>query len=155
MKDTTDILHKLDAISSALDNANLVSLDLKSLYIRIPNAEGVKAVKESGDKKKKKKCDNKSIDNIFGSYSKLKQLCAQLLALSSNKGLCHGYDMCIILCKYFHGSLCEEIYIYPFLQGLSLFYLRFIDDIFFKWTGAKEQLTSFLNNLKKTQFRQV
>ena len=112
MKDTTDILRKLDAISSALDNANLVSLDLKSLYIRIPNAEGVKAVKESCDKKKKKKCDNKSIDNIFGSYSKLKQLCATLLALSSNKGLCHGYDMCIILCKYFHGSLCEEIYIY-------------------------------------------
>ena len=55
MKDTTDILHKLDAISSALDNTNLVSLDLKSLYIRIPNAEGVKAVKESCDKKKKKK----------------------------------------------------------------------------------------------------
>ena len=51
MKDTTDILRKLDAISSALDNANLVSLDLKSLYIRIPNAEGIKAVKESCDKK--------------------------------------------------------------------------------------------------------
>ena len=53
VKDTTDILRKLDAISSVLDNANLVSLDLKSLYIRIPNAEGIKAVKESCDKKKK------------------------------------------------------------------------------------------------------
>ena len=32
----------------------------------------------------------------------------------------------------------ERRYISPFLQGLSLIYLRFVDDIFFIWTGSKE-----------------
>ena len=51
--------------------------------------------------------------------------------------------------KYFRGSLWEEIHIYPFLGGLSLIYLRFMNDIFFIWTGTKEKLTNYLNNLNK------
>ena len=43
----------------------------------------------------------------------------------------------------------EKNYMYPFLQGFLLIYLRFIDDIFFIWTGTKEQLTKCLNNLNK------
>ena len=43
----------------------------------------------------------------------------------------------------------EKKYIYPFLQGISLIYLRFIDDIFFIWAGNKEQLTDCLINLNK------
>ena len=34
-----------------------------------------------------------------------------------------------------------------FLQGLSLIYLIFIDDIFFIWTGSKEQLIWKLDEL--------
>ena len=44
-----DFLLKLDAISIA-NNAYLVSLDAKLLYTSIPNAEGIKAVKESFNK---------------------------------------------------------------------------------------------------------
>ena len=43
----------------------------------------------------------------------------------------------------------EGKYIYPFLEGLSLSYLRFIDDIFFIWTGSKDQLITFLNDLNR------
>ena len=35
---------------------------------------------------------------------------------------------------------------YPLLEGLLLSHLRFIDDIFFIWTGTKDQLTTVLNN---------
>ena len=41
----------------------------------------------------------------------------------------------------------ERKYIYPFLEGLSLSYLRFIDDIFLIWTGSKHQLITFLSDL--------
>ena len=34
----------------------------------------------------------------------------------------------------------EKKYIYPFLEGLSLSYVRFIDDIFFIRTGSKDEL---------------
>ena len=45
MKHTADFLLKLDAIKSLPDNAYLASLDVKSFYTNIPNAEGIKAVK--------------------------------------------------------------------------------------------------------------
>ena len=41
----------------------------------------------------------------------------------------------------------ERKYIYPFLEGLSLSYLRFNDDILFIRTGSKDQLMTFLNDL--------
>ena len=54
----------------------------------------------------------------------------------------------------------ERKYIYPFLEGLSLSCLRFIDDIylficddiylFFIWNGSKDQLITFLNDLNTT-----
>ena len=44
-----DFLLKLDAISIA-NNAYLVSLEVKFLQTSIPNAEGIRLVKESFDK---------------------------------------------------------------------------------------------------------
>ena len=41
----------------------------------------------------------------------------------------------------------ERKFIYPFIKTFSLIYLRFIDDIFFKWTGSKTDLETFLNEL--------
>ena len=50
MKDATGFLCKLDAIKSVPDSTYWVSVDVKSLYTSIPNAEGIKTVKESYDK---------------------------------------------------------------------------------------------------------
>ena len=41
----------------------------------------------------------------------------------------------------------ERKFIYPFIKTFSLIYLRFIDDIFFIWTGSKTDLENFLNEL--------
>ena len=41
----------------------------------------------------------------------------------------------------------ERKYIYSLLKGLSLSYLRFIDNIFFILTGSEEQLITFLKDL--------
>ena len=37
--------------------------------------------------------------------------------------------------------------IYPFIKTFSLIYLRFIDYIFFIWTGSKADLEKFVNEL--------
>ena len=41
----------------------------------------------------------------------------------------------------------ERKFIYPFIKTFLLIYLRFIDDIFFIWTGSKTDLEKFLNEL--------
>ena len=57
-----------------------------------------------------------------------------------------------IICTPAYASIVmdhfERKYIYPFLEGLSLSYLRFIDAIFFIWTGSKDQLTNIFKRLE-------
>ena len=47
VKDTTDFLRKINQIDFVPDNLYLVSLDVKSLYINIPNAKGIKSVNKN------------------------------------------------------------------------------------------------------------
>ena len=69
----------------------------------------------------------------------------------------HEMKSCIMCTLYppFYANIFmghfEKKCIYPFLQELSLIYLRFIDDIFFIWTGTKEKLANCLNDLNKNK----
>ena len=50
----------------------------------------------------------------------------------------------------------EKKYVHHFLKGISLMYIRFIDDEFFILTGSKEQLIKGLNTWnKKTEFHHI
>ena len=50
-----------------------------------------------------------------------------------------AYYMCVL----------EVRYIYPFIETMSKFYLRLIDDIFEIWTGNTEQLMKFKQEIDK------
>ena len=41
----------------------------------------------------------------------------------------------------------ERKFIHQFIKTFSLIYLRFVDDIFFIWTGSKTDLEKFINKL--------
>ena len=148
MKGTTDFLRKLDAIKSVPDNAYLVSLDIKSLYTSIPNAERIKAVKESFDKNTSKNVVTKVITTFLALIITLNNFVFNCKHYLQMKGCAMG-SICAPSYANISMDHFEKKYIYPFRQGLSLIYLRFIDDIFFIWTGTKEQLTNCLNNLNK------
>ena len=53
VQDTTDFLRKINQINFVPDNSYLFSLDVKSLYTNIPNAEGIKSVKTPLEKDSK------------------------------------------------------------------------------------------------------
>ena len=55
VKDTQDFLKKLEKVKDIPQESLLVTLDAKSLYTNIPNNEGIKAVKESYEKTKRKR----------------------------------------------------------------------------------------------------
>ena len=65
MKDTTDILCKLDTVKFVPNKSYLVSLDVKSLYTSIPNAEGIKSLKESFEKHTSKNVATKAITTFL------------------------------------------------------------------------------------------
>ena len=122
MKGTTDFLRKLDATKSVPDNAYLVSLDIKFLYTNIPNADGVKAIKESFDKRISKNVVTKVIAAFL----------AVILTLNNFMFTCKPYlqikDCAMgMICAQSSASTFvdhfEKKYIYPFLQGLPLIYL--------------------------------
>ena len=37
----------------------------------------------------------------------------------------------------------EKLHIYPYFRNFSLFYCRFIDDIFFLWNGTESELIKY------------
>ena len=43
----------------------------------------------------------------------------------------------------------EEKFIYPKINGLSMLYLRYSDDIFLLWTDSKKSLQAFLQNVNQ------
>ena len=43
----------------------------------------------------------------------------------------------------------EQKYVYPLIEGKSLTYFRYIDDIFLIWTGTKNELVQFFKDLNK------
>ena len=128
------------------DNSYLVSVDVRSLYTSIPNSEGIKAVKAYLENFSRKTVATKVVTTFL----------LLILTLSNFVFNCKNY-LQIKSCAM--GTTCapaytnifmdhfERKYIYPFLEGLSLSYLRFIDDILFIWTGSKQQLIAFLNDL--------
>ena len=146
IQDTSDFLRKFNKIEKIPDNSYLISLDVRSLYTSILNSEGIKAVKTFLKNFPRRTVATKVITTFL----------SLILTLSNFVFNCKNY-LQIKGCAM--GRICGPAYvdifmdqferkcIYPFLEGLSLSYLRFIDDIFFIWTGSIEQLIAFLNDL--------
>ena len=144
VKDTSEFLRKISAVEFVPDNY-LVSLDVKSIYTNIPSAEVIKAVKESLENHPKRAVATKvittflalilTLDFIFNSRNYLQaKACAM--------GTICAPSYANIFMDHFEKKL-----IYPFIKGFLFIYLRFIDDLFFIWTGNKKDLMKFLNEL--------
>ena len=120
VQDTSDFLRKINQINFVPDNSYLVSVDVKSLYSDIPNAEGIKSVKMSLEKYSKRTASTKVITTFL----------ALILSLNNFIFNCKNY---LQIKGSAMGTICapsENSYI-PFIKTFSLIYVRFIDDIFF------------------------
>ena len=146
VKDTNDFLNKISNIKAIPDNSLLVSMDVKSLYTNIPNSEGISAVKKSFDNYPKKTIAMKVITTFLALILTLNNFVFNCKNYLQIKGCAMGTICAPAYANIFMDHF-ERKYIYPYLREKSLIYLRYIDDIFFIWTGNKEDLLVFLKNL--------
>ena len=146
VQETTDFLRKINQIGFVPDNSYLVSLDVKSLYTNIPNAEGIQYVKTSLEKYSKRTASPKVITTFLALILTLKNFIFNCKNYLQIKDCAMG-----TICAPSYGKIFmdhfERKFIYPFIKTFSLMFLRFIDDIFFIWTGNKTNLEKLLNEL--------
>ena len=146
VQDKTDFLRKINQIDFVPDNSYLVSLDVKPLYTNIPNAEGLKSVKTSLEKYSKRIASTKVITTFLALKLTLNNFIFKFKNYLQIKGCAMGTICAPSYANIFMDHL-ERKFIYPLIKTFSLIYLRFIDDIFFIWTGSKTDLEKFLNAL--------
>ena len=138
VKDTTDFVRKIEALPvEPNENQILVTMDVKSLYTNIPNAEGMEAVKSCF------RARAKPGDGILAKV--IIQFLTLILTLNNFlfndehyiqiNGCSMGTKCAPTYACIFMGWF-ENKYILPKIRRFASTYVRFIDDIFFIWKGS-------------------
>ena len=147
IRDTTEFLNRISSIHTDIPTgAILVTMDVKSLYTNIEHNEGLAALK-------------KSLQNSNNTYPgtevilTLMKLILTLNCFNFNgksflqiKGCAMGTVAAPSYANIFMGDF-EETYIYPQITNDCLYYARYIDDIFFIYTGGQAKLDTFITHL--------
>ncbi|CAJ0944905.1 unnamed protein product [Ranitomeya imitator] len=149
LKDTTDFLSKLHAITPVASGCTLVTLDVNSLYTCINHQRGIDAVQWFLTE-----YTNFSPDQL--------QFCMDLLVLVLHKnfflfsdqyyiqktGTAMGSNMAPPYANIFMAAF-EETYVYTHLlfQKHSIYWKRYIDDVFMIWKGDEDLLLQFVSDM--------
>ena len=130
VQDTTNFLRKINWINFVPDNSYLVSLDVKSSYTNIPNADGIKSGKTWLEKYSKRTASSKVITPFLLLILTLNNFMFSCRSYLQMKGCAMGTICAPSYANIFMDHF-ERKFIYPFIKTFSLIYLRFIDDILF------------------------
>ena len=147
IRDTTEFLNKISNLHTTIPpGAILVTMDVKSLYTNIKHNEGLAALKMC--------LDNST--NTYPSTDVILTLMNLILTLNcfnfngksylQIKGCAMGTVSAPSYANIFMGHF-EETYIYPLITEDCLYYARYIDDIFFIYTGSQAKLDTFITHL--------
>ena len=143
VKDTNDFLKKLNSCAAEVDNKTfLVTMDVRSLYTNIPNDEGIRATRTFLTRAGKA--------SLIPIITKFLWLILTLNNFIFNgnhflqtNGASMGTKCAPNYANLFMADF-EERFIYPRINGKSLLYLRYIDDIFMIWKGSQQELEAFI-----------
>ena len=145
VKDSTDFIRKINSMEKIPDNSILVTMDVRSLYTNIPNKEGIEAVETT---LKRKNIGTTIISTFLRLVLTLNNFVFNNQNYLQIKGCAMGTKCAPSYANIFMGMF-EERYIYPLIEKISNFYLRFIDDIFLIWTGTTDQLMKFKQQINE------
>ena len=149
VQDTTDFLQKLRALPEELpEDALLVTMDVRSLYTNVPNQEGIEAVKSY--LRARAKPSDRSLSQVIATFLSLILTLNNFVFNDENyvqvNGASMGTKCAPSYASLFMGKF-EETHILPKIRDLILIYVRYIDDIFFIWTGTERELLQFFSEI--------
>ena len=129
-------------------NSILDAMDVKSLCASITSNEGIAATK-----KRCENCINKTLPSKIITTFLLLILKSNNFVFTSNiylqiKGCTMGTIYAPTYANIFMVEF-EQKYIYPLIKDKSIFFFRYIDDIFMVWTKSETQLKDFMNELNE------
>ena len=146
VQDTTDFVKKIEAVPDDPSGETiLVSMDVRSLYTNIPNAEGIEAIK--GFFRERARPGDAALSKVIHTFLTLILTLNNFIFNDENyiqiNGCSMGTKCAPPYASLFMGWF-EKAYIYPRIQQHISMYVRYIDDIFFVWKGTEAQLKEFL-----------
>ena len=112
VKDTNDFINKMYAVKSVPENSYLVTMDVRSLYTNIPNAEAISAVKRAIDNYSKKITTTKVIKTFLGSILTLNDFVFDCIHYLQIKGWAMGRICAPAYENIFMANLSKPIHIY-------------------------------------------
>ena len=145
VKDSTDFMRKINSMEKILDNSILVTMDVRSLYTNIPNKEGIEAVETT---LKRKSIGTRVISTFLRLVLTLNNFVFNSQNYLQIKGCAMGTKFAPSNANIFMG-MSEGRYLYPLIEKISNFYVRFIDGIFLIWTGTTDQLMKFKQQINE------
>ena len=149
VKDSTDFIRKINSMEKIPDNSILVTMDVRSLYTNISNREGIEAAETT---LKRKNIGTTVTSTFLRLVLTLSNFVFNSQTYLQIKGCAMGTKCASSYANIFMGML-EERYIYPLIEKISNFYLRFIDDIFLIWTGTTDQLMKFKQQINEVVYK--
>ena len=127
------------------DNSILVTMDVRSLYTNISNREGIEAAETT---LKRKNIGTRVTSTFLRLVLTLSNFVFNNQTYLQIKSCAMSTKCAPSYANIFMGMF-EERYIYPLIEKISNFYLRFIDDIFLIWTGTTDQLMKFKQQINE------
>ena len=148
IKDTTDFLNKLETIGTLPKGSILVTMDVKSLFTNIPHSEGINAVANALEAEEESNISTRVIIKFLSLILNLNNFTFNDENVLQIKGCTMGAKSSPSYANIFMGKF-EEDNIYPLLTDNIVCYFRFIDDIFFIWTGSEELLHQVITKVNE------
>ena len=127
------------------ENSIFVTLDVRSLYINIPNNEGIKAVETN---LKLKNIATRIVTTFLHLVLPLNNFIFNCQNYLQIKGCAMGTRCAPNYANIFTGIF-EEMFIYLLVNNMTRLYLQFIDDSFIVWTGTFDQMLEFKQRISE------
>ena len=115
VKDMKNFTNKMNAVKSVPKNSYLVTMDMRSLYTNIPNAEGISAVKRAFGKYSKKTTTTKVIKMFLALILTLNNFVFNCIHYLQIKGCAMGTICAPAYANIFMANY-ELKYIYPYIR---------------------------------------